>query len=957
MFSDFTGSTEIGDKLIISSFNCKNVKSSGCEILKLCKNCDIVLLQETWLFDYDLPYLASISEDFYAKGISSIDSSSGIHTGRPYGGLAILWRKSIAGKCKLIDHDDSRIMGIEIEGDSVKLQLLNVYLPYSSADNYDDFVFYLSKLDSIIADYSSPYIFVMGDFNADVRLNAHNQENNKFGRELSKFCQDENYVLSDVSYLKDTDTFTYYSEAHGTVSWLDHVLSTVNGHALVSDVKVDSSFVTSDHLPITLSLDFTKNLINPCSNDGMTNMYSNNRVKWDELSNSDLIKYKDLTEDSLSRIPLEHDLLLCDNADCCNPSHISAINRLHANVICALKEASADLQQASQPSYKQRPGWNDYCREVHADARDDFLMWTHNGRPRQGPTFDAMKRSRAQFKAALRYCSKVQSRAKADAIAKHYLSKDSKVFWKEVKKLNNDYDILSDSINGVSGQKNIVHVWQNHFQTLLNSSSDVTYKSSVLSSLQSINSCDMELITPKDIYDAIHHLKAGKSAGLDGIFSEHYTYASPKIACILSLLFNSCIIHGFLPKELMDTVIVPIVKDKKADITSMDNYRPIAITCIVSKILEIVLLKRCSEFLYTTSNQFGFKSKHATDLAVFSLKQVIEFYQSKSSPVYVCYLDASKAFDRINHWILFHKLLDRNVPNIIVRLIYTWYTQQNFIIRWGNTLSQGFNVSNGVRQGGILSPYFFNLYINDLSVCLTKREVGCFINDTCVNHLIYADDAVLIAPSPAALQKLVDVCHDFASKHDISFNVKKTVCSCFKPKSLKDIYVPSIYLGGNCLRYVNCQKYLGVFLHEDFSDDRDIVRQTRYIYARGNSLIRKFKDCSPEVKTQLFKSYCTAFYCSSLWSNFKTATFTKLKVSFKRVFRNLHNIKSGSTTGFMLQLNCDPIDVILRKYINSFRNRLFKSDNVIICAIRESMDFSSSSINELWVKTLFSLTT
>ena len=86
-----------------------------------------------------------------------------------------------------------------------------------------------------------------------------------------------------------------------------------------------------------------------------------------------------------------------------------------------------------------------------------------------------------------------------------------------------------------------------------------------------------------------------------------------------------------------------------------DNYRPVAVTSVVSKIIELILLDRLHEILVTVCNHFGFKNKHGTDMCVFSLKQVIEYYNSRSSPVYVCYIDASKAFDRINHWCLFKK--------------------------------------------------------------------------------------------------------------------------------------------------------------------------------------------------------------------------------------------------------------------------------------------------------------
>ena len=90
------------------------------------------------------------------------------------------------------------------------------------------------------------------------------------------------------------------------------------------------------------------------------------------------------------------------------------------------------------------------------------------------------------------------------------------------------------------------------------------------------------------------------------------------------------------------------------------------------------------------------------------MKQIIEFYISHDSPVYLCYLDASKAFDKLNHWHLFTKLLDRNFPCIIVRLLITWYALQTYVIKWSSALSVPFNVSNGVPQGRILSPSFFN---------------------------------------------------------------------------------------------------------------------------------------------------------------------------------------------------------------------------------------------------------
>ena len=185
----------------------------------------------------------------------------------------------------------------------------------------------------------------------------------------------------------------------------------------------------------------------------------------------------------------------------------------------------------------------------------------------------------------------------------------------------------------------------------------------------------------------------------------------------------------------METCLLSLVKDRKEDISDKNNYRPIAITTQISKILELVILNKYGQYLETGDNQFGFKKKHSTDLCVFLLKEIVSVYHSLSGPVFACMLDSSKAFDRVNHFHLFDKLLARNIPKLIVRLMYMWYRTQTFYVKWDNNVSCGFNVSNGVRQGGILSPILFNVFIEDLSKSLVDLKVGCYMNKICFNHL------------------------------------------------------------------------------------------------------------------------------------------------------------------------------------------------------------------------------
>jgi hypothetical protein len=322
--------------------------------------------------------------------------------------------------------------------------------------------------------------------------------------------------------------------------------------------------------------------------------------------------------------------------------------------------------------------------------------------------------------------------------------------------------------------------------------------------------------------------------------------------------------------------------------------------------------------------------------------------------MYVCFLDASKAFDRINHWHLFNKLLFRGLPHVIVRLLVYWYTSQSFVVRWCNRVSSCFKTCNGVRQGGILSPVLFNVFMDDLSQQLGKIHIGCFRGDVCINHLFYADDAVLLAPSPSALQNLLNICEQFALEFEMVYNTKKTVCMVILPKKFTKLRVPYIYLYGKPLRQVAEQKYLGVFISSKQSDTRDLKRQMCAIYARGNMLIQKFRKCSTDVKIQIFKSYCNV-YCGQLWSKYPDYAYRSVKVAYNNICRSLFCIdRRQSISRFFVENNMNNFDVMLRKAVFGFRERVYLSFNSVLMACISSTFFIyGSAISAKWYSILF----
>ena len=306
-------------------------------------------------------------------------------------------------------------------------------------------------------------------------------------------------------------------------------------------------------------------------------------------------------------------------------------------------------------------------------------------------------------------------------------------------------------------------------------------------------------------------------------------------------------------------LIVPILKCKNKDATNLGNYRPIAVATTISRLFEHFILFHIKPFLSTSDHQFVFKRGTGTNMCIFLLKQIISSYLQQGSPSFSVFLDASKAFDRVSHELLFKKLLLRDVPPCFIRLLRYWYRQQQMRVRWGSQLSQSFGVSNGVRQGGILSPYLFAVYIDQLSKDLNHVPAGCYIGNTLVNHIIYVDDLCCFSPSVAGLQDLLAVCDSFSYKNGIVFNSNKSQCMQFLPKSFHLTNVPVVRLCNKTLNFSKKVKYLGVYLTNALTDDDDINRQVRSLYCSENQLKSAFSHCSFDVKNLLFKLCCTNF--------------------------------------------------------------------------------------------------
>ena len=221
-------------------------------------------------------------------------------------------------------------------------------------------------------------------------------------------------------------------------------------------------------------------------------------------------------------------------------------------------------------------------------------------------------------------------------------------------------------------------MWLHHYQSLLNSIPGSPVNIKKINEYCSNVQLNVQMIfNVKEIQDIIHAMPVGKAPGYDSVSNEHFKYANEKLHVLMSLLYSSMLIHGFLPDAMMITIIAPIIKNKAGDLSDNNNYRPIALATIASKLFESLILSRVSTFLSTCVNQFGFKKHHSTEMLIFLLKELFRHYIANGSSMYVTMLDASKAFDKVNHSKLFTKLIDRDVLLLLFAFFITGTEPRN----------------------------------------------------------------------------------------------------------------------------------------------------------------------------------------------------------------------------------------------------------------------------------------
>jgi hypothetical protein len=430
-------------------------------------------------------------------------------------------------------------------------------------------------------------------------------------------------------------------------------------------------------------------------------------------------------------------------------------------------------------------------------------------------------------------------------------------------------------------------------------------------------------ITIEEVNQQIKYLKSKKAPGVDGISNEFYKCATENLVPPLTTLYNYIWDKGEFPDKWAEGLIQPL--HKKGSQSEADNYRKLTLMACMGKIFEAILNTRLifqSEVtLIDDPNQFGFCKNRRTTDNVFILDTLISHQKSVKKPLFLCFVDFTKAFDFINRDLLYYKLLKRGFGGKLVRLIISMFAKANARVRWNGEVGEKINSTHGVLQGGIISPKLFNLFLADIHEHLDTSQ-GVRVNDSIFTHLVYADDLVLISENENGLQVLLDNLAEYCKKWHLIVNCNKSKVMLFNtPK--KETVSLKFLLDKQQLEIVSSFKYLGHILttsrniHAAMHDHiaTQAQRATHLLY---DNIKKTAGYLSPVLSLKMFDTHVLPIleYNNELWFNDK-----KIDVVEKIQMQYLKNMLGvrRQTPSIGILADCGRFPLVVRQHVSAVK--------------------------------------
>lgn len=877
----------------------------------------IVCLQETWLLENESHFLGATFDCQVAVAHATKDLAKG---GRPAGGLAILWRDTHA-----VTHVTSSqyFCAVRVACDFGDFVLVNVYMPCGKGgDSHGRFRSAIMELNIFLESMTGEHIIMTGDFNVDFAKHAPNRVNI-----LRELLTSQQMTCADLRY---EIPFTYEHENGGT-SYVDHFAITKGILPRVKAIDVDfTATQPSDHHPIFLNL--TANFATPtipaaaafttiAPDEPTSHSVATHRVKPHHIAN-----FK-------SNFKLQNDTNVIDHAvhQCCIPNCKACIPQLDSFASCLVQSfaaASECLPKTKPPRNHTKAKWDDEMSSIKARSVFWNDLWVDCGCQTTGVVYLVRNATRKAYRKAVRAWFKRQDELKQENASLSYLLNPTNAMNRifQHRKRLSSHSTRPKSVDGFSDPQSIANTFAARYSAIYNrvhSDSDPNFNISP-------ESCAEIFVTDETVRSALKRMKPGKCDN-DRILSDYLIWAGDDFIHQFARFLTACFRHGHFPNIIGNAVLCPIPKKGK-DAQSSEGYRSIALASQLSKLVEYVVLSKYGSCLVTSDLQFAYKPKTGTTACTALYKATIEHFSENGTPIFSALLDMSKAFDLIPHRKLVDVLKTRGLHENMQRFFYAWYRSQRLSVRYGapGTLSDDFGVSNGVRQGGVVSPIFFTIYMDILLDLLKAEGAGCYVANVYVGALCYADDLTLIAPSLSALRRMLKICEDFGRDYGMTFNAGKTQLIFFGKSVLSKSRRGEVYFCGSKLEWVESVLHLGVRLCSNLSETADIARISNKFHMVVHTMLSQFPYLKPDMKTNLFRTLAGDLYGAILWRLTRT-NLNPPSIAYNQCLRKIWKTFMCHLPILRVVSEAPSLSAMMKTRVSKFYKSILNPTNVTTC--------------------------
>ena len=865
---------------------CSTIESKRCEIgsMFVKRKMDVLALCET--------KMKGKGEAEFGEVTGRI---SGVERGRAREGVALLLSERMVKKVVSWKEVSSRLMWVRVRIGRECWAFVSAYGPGSEKTKEEREGFWNELTECVDSLGKSSCVVVLGDLNARVGDEEIEgvvgkfgvPERNGSGESLLNMCVENDLVVGNSFFKKRMiNKYTWARVERGRVierALMDYVLITRRMIGRLKDVHVYRGMTAgmSDHFLVEGKMVVAKVWGKKLGGSRKEVVRVEELCKREkELEYQERVQemYNTVKEREVGAVEGEWGLFKDSVMGC-------------ASDVCGKRIVGGGIRKGSE-------WWNEGVKMKVEEKKRAYEEWLQCD---SFESYERYKEKKAEVKREVKEAKRAADFRWSQSFGSDY-ERDRKKFWKEVKRVRRGGSRNEETVkdgNGRSVKGNEARKrWAEYFESLLNVEDD--READVLAiggvELQVFGDENEREITKDEVERALRETKVGKAAGMDGVRAEMLKKGGVTVLEWLVRLFNVCFMLSLVPVDWVCACIVPLFKGK-GDVCECCNYRGISLLSVVGKVYGRVLINRIRDKteMVISEVQGGFRRGRGCTDQVFVVRQICEKYLAKGKDVYFAFMDLEKAYDRVDRVAMWNVLRLYGVDGKLLDAVKSLYVDSKACVRVGNGMSEWFPVRVGLRQGCVMSPWLFNLFIDgvvrEVNACVLGRGLGLVDERDCMwelNQLLFADDTVFVADSEEKLCRLVAEFGRVCERRKLRVNVGKSkVMRCTRGEEGARM---NVILNGEVLEEVDKFKYLGSVVAANGGIEADVCHRVNEGCKMLGALkgVMKCRGLGMNVKKVLYEKVIvpTVTYGSECWG-MKVSERQKLNVFEMRCLRSM----------------------------------------------------------------------